>query len=113
MAQPPRRKPVVGDWNRDGATEVLLMGDRACWIYTLTSPPESTGGGRVLVVLVVMLALFIFFSQLRIEAVGSRSGRGGTISSSGSGGSQQWRQGSEQWRQGGRLFKATLKRSTD
>ena len=31
MAQPPRRKPVVGDWNRDDATEVLLMGGRAFW----------------------------------------------------------------------------------
>lgn len=61
----------MGDWNRDGATEVLLVGDRACWIFTLTFSTEGSGGFRLLIILVVMLALFIFFSQLRLELAGS------------------------------------------
>ena len=95
---------MVGDWNRDGATEVLVLGDKACWIFTLTLAPEGSGGGRLVVVLVAMLALFVFFSHLQLETVsaGYGGGRGGSTS----------RRGGGQWK-GGKKYVARLPRSTD
>jgi hypothetical protein len=62
LAQPSRRKPIIGDFDADGAAEVMLVGDSAIWGYTISfSPGGSTVFRSFVAVLVGLSALSYFF----------------------------------------------------
>jgi hypothetical protein len=68
VPQPPRRRPILGDFDADGAAEVLLVTDGAVWGYTVAFSPGAGGGGGTLVVgLLVVLMVAVYFSHLEVD----------------------------------------------
>ena len=81
VPEPPRRRPILGDFDDDGASEVLLVSDGAVWGYTVAFTPGTGTGGLALVVGLVVLSMIATYAMhLEVEppaTSGSGGGGGG------------------------------------
>lgn len=67
FAQPPRRRPILGDFDGDGAADVLVVSDDAIWGYSLQYVPGGGGAFRLIVTVLVLAIVGTFFSNLQID----------------------------------------------
>ena len=63
----PRRRPILGDFDGDGAADVIVVGDDAVWGFSLQYAPGGGGAFRLVVTVMVVAMAVIFFANLQVD----------------------------------------------
>lgn len=82
IPQTPRRRPILGDFDGDGAADVLVVSDGALWGFSLHYAPVGGGAFRFIVSILVLGMIAVWFLHVEVDDPHSKNrGRRTTVAS--------------------------------